>query len=125
LLKNPERYNGKVIRTRAVFRRAGEEIAEFYCPKCLDLRRVYFDISEDYKYRTNPEVRNKLLKERTFNVILTARFQVAGEGKGFGHFSQWHYKFVVSRIERADIIFTGGTAPESLSKRVIRRARCL
>jgi hypothetical protein len=124
LLKHPERYNGKVIHTRAVFRRGGEEIAEFYCPKCADLGRVYFDVDESYESRTKPEIHKIIQKDGFSNVVLTGRFQVANVGEGYGHLGKWHYKFIISRIERADVIPMSADTPELLNKKILRRARC-
>lgn len=124
LLKHPERYNGKVIHTRAVFRRTGEEVAEFYCSKCLYLGKVYFDYDENYESQTQPKVWQTILREGTVNIIMTGRFQVANVGEGFGHLGMWHYKFIVSRIERVNVISNSGSTPEFLSKKIMRRARC-
>src|ERR1044071_4855040 len=90
LLKNPQAYDGRVIRTRAVFSRRGEEVTEFYCPACSESGRVKFDPSdEEYDSCTEPAVREKILNYPTVNVMLTGRFVVAGPGEGFGHMGLW------------------------------------
>lgn len=100
LLKNPQLYNEKVIRTRAVFRRGGEETADFYYPDCLDTGRVALDIDNGYESCTKAKLREKFLKDGIYSVIMTGKFYVAESGMGYGHLSKYRFKFVVSCIEK-------------------------
>jgi hypothetical protein len=100
LLKNPQLYNGKVIRTRAVFRRGGEETADFYCPDCLDTGRVALDIDDRYESCTKAKLREKFRKDGMYSVVMTGKFYVAEPGLGYGHLGKYHFKFVVSCIEK-------------------------
>jgi hypothetical protein len=124
LLKNPQLYSGRVIRTSAIFRRGGEEIAEFYCPSCLESGRVYLDIDEGYETCTKPANAEKIRSFNTVDVTLTGRFVVAGPGVGFGHLGQWRQKLIVSCVEKASVISKYELSPDHLPGKVRRRATC-
>ena len=124
LLKNPQAYSGKVIRTRAVFSRRGEEVTEFYCPGYLESGWVDFDLDEGYDTCTKPAADERITRHPTVGVVLTGRFVMAGPGEGFGHMGQWRYKLVVGCVEKADVISKHELAPDRLPPQVRRRASC-
>jgi hypothetical protein len=125
LLKNPRLYEGKLVRTDAAFRRYGEEVVEFFCPDCLKEGRVDFDIDQEaYESCTKPRVREKIQRGPVLSVSMTGKLYVAKAGEGFGHFGQYRYKFLVSCVERADVVFKFESSPDELPKNVLRRIHC-
>lgn len=125
LLKNPKLYEGKVVHTSAAFRRSGEHVSELYCPDCPGGGPVDFaGDDEAYESCTRPELRRKIQNDITLRLNITGRLYVAEEGRGFGHFGLYHYRFLVSCVHKADVVFKSGREPDQLPRKVLRRLHC-
>jgi len=113
LLNEPKRFDGRVVRIRAIFVRGGEENSELYCSKCLEPLGVYADFDESFRSQTS----NKLLKvfdqhaDVTLAVTLVGKF-VAQPG---GHLGAYKSQFRIMRAERVTQLPYSGRAPAALS----------
>ena|SRR2546421_3159952 len=122
LLKNPLLYDQKMVRTKAIFRRAGEEGAELYCIDCLDVGKVWPDFDESFDSNTKPKIAKNLERERTVSVVVVGKFY--GTGNGYGHLNQYKFKFLIMRMEKADIVLNESPIPERVPKKALSKVRC-
>ena len=122
LIRNPEKYDGKVVRTNATYR-FGFEWAEFYCLDCWDgEHRTWVDY-EDELCPKSKKIKGNDLRGRTVNVQVVGKFYGAGR-MGYGHMNAYQYKFVVSCVESAKTIWNDSFVPSSLPADVAKKASC-
>jgi hypothetical protein len=122
LLKNPMLYEGKQVRTKAVYRHGGEELAELYCAECLAAGRVSADFDQSFDPNNPAKIVTDIERERTVSLIIVGKFY-SGD-KRYGHLNQYRSKFVMSRIEKAKVLLNSITDPTKLPKRTLARFRC-
>lgn len=125
LIRNPELYDQKLVRVQAVYR-YGYEWSELYCPDCLTEGRTWVDFDEPSETCTKPEVARNIsdngFKGRTVNVVIVGKFY--GSGGGYGHLNAYKFKFLVSCVERAEIILNDSPLPNAIPKKLLNRATC-
>lgn len=114
LLRNPEAYDQKVVRTRAIYRYGGEDLSNLYCPQCLSvgsMRPTFADAA-----CTKPSVAEKLSVQKhsdgTVRVVIVGQFD--------GSLSN----IVIQCVERADYITKDSHLPDRLSPKDRKRVRC-
>ncbi len=83
LIRNAERYNGKLVRVSAIYR-YGFEWSELYCLECVNEAKTWVDFDESFASSTKSGVRKKIgdhgLKGRTVRVTMIGRFELGGYG---------------------------------------------
>jgi hypothetical protein len=121
LLNEPKRFDGKIVRIRAIFVRGGEEGSELYCPKCLEPFGVYADFDKTFRSQTSP----KLLRIFDQRNDLTLSVTVVGKfiAQPSGHLGAYQSQFLIMRAERVIQLPYAGRAPATLSSDSIRRLR--
>jgi hypothetical protein len=102
LLRNPEKYNGKVVTVRATWR-YGYEWSQFYCLDCLDKGKAWLDTSnemDDASIRT--------LKRTPGSGIVNLTVEgVFMSGGTFGHLNGYPYQLVAHRVSNLAIVVRG------------------
>ena len=116
LVRNPEKYDGQIVRTQALLY-YGFEASVLYLPACdkFDTWASY-DRSYDAKVKESKKLYKILTKgnDRDYNVadiVIVGRFdgkkQVAFKIKdktyymGYGHMNMFDYQFTIMRVEMA------------------------
>ena len=124
LIRNPERYKGKLVRVSAVYR-YGFERSELYCLECTTEGKTWVDFGESFSTSTKNNVRKKLgdngFKGRTVLVTMGGKFEAGG---GYGHMGAYRFKLVVDRVERANVLLNDSPLPNALPKKVLSRIHC-
>lgn len=121
LVRDPARYDGKVVRTSAIVA-VGFEVAIVYDPKCGETeKRAWYDFDMS---SYNPEEKGwKALRQLLFpeskeqkgryggraRATMIGRFD-ASDKNGYGHLNQYHFQFTIKRVERAEAV--PGDVPE-------------
>jgi len=124
LLKEPQCYDGKFIRTYG-FYRYGFEISELYCLDCKSSGLIWFD-SESYfaayKRCTSKENQKRLDSEngRTVGVAVLG---VVRTGGGFGHLNGSQHQFSVICIDEVKVFANDYAIPQYLSAKTLREMR--
>jgi len=123
LVRNAERYNGKLIRVSAIYR-YGFEWSELYCLECVSEARTWVDVDESFASSTKSGVRKKIgdhgFKGRTVRVIMVGRFDVGG----YGHMGAYRSRLLVSRLEKADVVLNESPVPNALPKKLLKKVHC-
>ena len=123
LVRNAERYNGKLIRVSAIYR-YGFEWSELYCLECGNEAKTWVDFDESFASSTKSGVRKKIgdhgFKGRTVRVIMVGRFDVGG----YGHMGAYRSRLLVSRLEKADVVLNDSTPPSALPKKLLNKVHC-
>ena len=123
LLDNPTMYNQKVVRTRAVFSRGGEDFAALYCPTCHSTgRMVWPEFDDSFDTSTRSDVRKKFAKN--FDVTLSATIVGKLINEPGGRVGAYRYQFLIMSAERAEKISTVMGLPDRLPEKARRRIRC-
>lgn len=114
LLRNPQVYDQKVVRTRAIYRYGGEDLSNLYCPHCLNagsMRPTFADSG-----CTKPSVEAKLSVQKhsdgTVRVVIVGQFD--------GRLSN----IVIRCVERADYLTKDSHLPDRLSPKDRKRVHC-
>ena len=115
LVRDPARYDGKVVHTEAIVA-VGFEVGIIYDPKCGDSeKRVWYDF--DMSTYNENEKGWKALRQLLFpkseeqhgrytgraKATMIGRFD-ASDKNGYGHLNQYHFKFTIKRVERAEAV---------------------
>jgi hypothetical protein len=123
LVRNAERYNGRVVRVSAIYR-YGFEWSELYCLECVNEAPTCIDFDESFVSSTKKSVRKKIgdhgFKGRTVKVIMVGRFGMGG----CGQMGASRFRLLVSRLEKADILLNESPSPNALSKEELSRIHC-
>lgn len=122
VLKNPQNFDQKSIRIKAIYR-YGFEWSELYCLDCRDKGLVWLDFEDSFDSLTKSKVRKNIKwseKGRTVNIIAIGKFYTNGK---FGHLGGYPYKFVAEYIESAEVILKD--SPVVLPGEVRQKATCL
>lgn len=125
LIRNPELYDQKTVRVRAIYR-YGSEWSELYCLECLNAGQTWVDFDNSFKSRTPSSVVRKLgdngFKGRTVSIVAVGKFY--GSSGGYGHMNGYRFKFEVNSVENAEIILSDSPVPSALPKKALRRMHC-
>jgi hypothetical protein len=126
LIRNPELYDQKVIRVKAIYR-YGYEWSELYCGDCLKEGQTWVDFDESFESCTKPDVAKKLgdngFKGRTVSVVMIGKFH--GSGGGYGHMNAYRFRLLVSCVEQAKIILNDSPVPTAIPKSLLSSSTCL
>lgn len=124
LVRNPERYDQKLVRVSAVYR-YGYEWSELYCLECATEAKTWIDFDESFSSSTKASIRKKLgdngFKGRTVLVTMVGKFDAGG---GYGHMGAYRFRLLVSQVEKADVILNDSPSPNALPKQVLTRIHC-
>ena len=124
LVRNPERYNQKLVRVSGVYR-YGYEWSELYCLECTTDARTWVDFNEAFSSSTKASIRKKLggngFKGRTVMVTMVGRFDAGG---GYGHMGAYRFRLLVERVEKANVVLNDSPSPNALPKEVLSRIHC-
>ena len=108
LLKNPDEYKDKIIRVNATYRFSSEE-AELFCSDC-DNKGVWVEFTNKYSEESKKKYRKRLkgndLIGKTINVVFVGNLL---SGEGYGHFGVYPFKFMVQRLDYAEVIQKNGS----------------
>ena len=125
LIRNPKRYDDKLIRIRAIYR-YGYEWSQFYCPGCLSEGETWVDFEKSFKSCARSVVSKRIgdngFKGRTVELLVVGKFY--GSDVGYGHMNAYRFKFVVRCVEEAKIILNDSPLPMALPKKLLNRPRC-
>jgi hypothetical protein len=120
LIHNPERYNGKTVRTNVTYR-FGFEWAEFYCLDCWDMdHRTWVEYEHDLCAKSK-KIKDNDFRGRTVNLQVVGKFYGAGR---YGHMGAYQFKFVVDCVESAKTIWDNSFVPSSLPPDIAKKASC-
>jgi hypothetical protein len=124
LIRNPERYKGKLVRVSAIYR-YGYEWSELYCLECMNEGRTWVEFDETFVSSTKASIRKKIgengFKGRTVRVVMVGRFDSGG---AYGHMGAYRFGLLVDRLEKADVILNDSPSPNALPKAVLSRIHC-
>ena len=123
LLGNPQSYDQKLVRTRAIFRYGGEDTSELYCPDCSGVgwgwvRPVFGD---SYESCTKREVAKKLSRQEHSSG--TVRVTIVGKFFG-GQKDERSFQFQIHCVEQAEYITKDYHARKNLPAKLRERVRC-
>jgi hypothetical protein len=114
LLRNPQAYDQKLVRTRAIYRYGGEDLSSLYCPDCVNvgsMRPTFADAT-----CTKPSVGEKLSIQKhsdgTVRIVIVGQFD--------GKLSN----IVIQCVERADFLTKDSHLPDRMSPKDRKRVRC-
>lgn len=114
LIENPNLYEGKEIRTVAIYAYGGEDFIVLYCPQCYKAGTLEPFFTDLYETRTKPKIAKKLSRENhssgTVKVIITGKVQ--------------KYGFYIDYVEKADYISREFYFPDRLSPKSLEKANC-
>lgn len=120
--QNPQLYKQRVVRTKAIFRRAREDSMSLECLDCPGPKAMRVRFDESFDSRTKPSVLKKfdVSPDITLSVVLVGKFDYstdkAGELVGFN--------FLMMAAERAEVLSRTGQSPSKLPRRTKQRIRC-
>ena len=115
LVGDPNRYDGKVVRTQAVVA-VGFEVGIVYDPKCGDReKRAWYDF--DHATYQPDEKGWKALRALLFpeskegsghyrgraRATMVGRFDASAKN-GYGHLNQYRFLFTIMRVEKAEAV---------------------
>ena len=112
LVGNPNRYDGKVVRTEAIVA-VGFEVGIVYDPKCGDReKRAWYDFDQS-TYQPQEKgwqsLRSFLFPESKqgsghyrgrARAIMVGRFNASAKA-GYGHLNGYHFLFTIMHVEKA------------------------
>lgn len=115
LVGDPNRYDGKVVRTQAVVA-VGFEVGIVYDPKCGDReKRAWYDFDQA-TYQPDEKgwkaLRGLLFPESKegsghyrgrARATMVGRFDASAKN-GYGHLNQYHFLFTIMRVEKAEAV---------------------
>lgn len=106
LIKSPDYYDGKILRTEAIIV-SGHENQFIYDPTCYDRKvPVTFDAADLEVFKTIDGLLERTERRGPFSrlkVTITARFQVDKE-HGFGHLGSIKYRLLIIEVERSEAV---------------------
>jgi len=114
LVRNPEKYDRKQVRTQATYR-YGFEWSELYCLDCLKEGNVWVEFESSFKACTKSSIARNVgdngFVGRTVNLIVVGTFYSGGN---YGHMGEYRFKFVVNCLERAEVVINDSPLPDKL-----------
>jgi hypothetical protein len=121
LLKEPECYEGKFIRTYGFFR-LGDEISELYCLDCESSGMIWLDFEEFHPAPTRCRAKGSAtdMFGKTVGIAALGVFHTGG---GFGHLNASRHKFSVICFDEATVLSKVWSNPQSLPERTLREMR--
>jgi hypothetical protein len=121
LLADPQAYDQKLVRTRALFRYGGEDTIDLYCPDCTGQSWGWVNPIFDDSSCTKRSVAEKLSLEKhsggTVRITFIGKFFVRKKGEK-------SYQIYVQCVEKADYITKEYRLPEALPAKTRKRVRC-
>jgi hypothetical protein len=114
LITNPDSYEGKTVRTIAIYAYGGEDFTVLYCPQCYTkgTLRPYF--SDLFETKTKAKIANKLSRQKqsggTVKIVFVGKFHT--------------HSFAIEYIETAKYISKEFNFPDRLSKKTKRKIKC-
>src|SRR6266550_7222729 len=111
VLADPQLYDDKIIRIRAVFTRGGEDWVAIYCPGCsTDKNLLKPDYDDSFDRLTPPSIRRRFgYSDVTLAVTLIGKLDAK------------YLHFQIIRAERADLLSKTQSSPWRLPKVLKRR----
>ena len=115
LVRNPEKYDGKVLSVRATYR-YGFEWQQFYCLDCLDRGKAWLEIPSDLDNTSEKALRRAPKGAGIVNLTVEGVFVSGGR---FGHMNGYPYKFVVHKVRDVAVVLKGmkGLAEEEKAEK--------
>ena len=110
LIRNPDTYSGKLVRTSAVYR-FGFEWQEFYCLDCFELERrtwVEFDTDESSCAK---RVSRRLTRAWAGTLSMTVVGEFQSSNGHYCHENGYRYQFMVKCVEAQKLLTTSGFFP--------------
>lgn len=116
LVNNPAQFNGKLVRTQAIFYADAENevLYDLMCEDERSLTWVSYDASYVYSDKNVKKRFEDLLcltspcPSGKVNTVVVGRFEGPSE-KGYGHLNGYRYQFVIMRMEQAEPIVSSMT----------------
>jgi hypothetical protein len=121
LIHNPQKYDQKTVRVRAIYR-YGYEWSELYCPNYIDQnRRTWVNpksLDEScIKAKVANQLKDSSFKGRTLRVVMVGKFH--GSGGSYGHLNAYQFQFDARCIEEAKTLLKDSRLPTSMSKKLL------
>jgi hypothetical protein len=102
LLKNPEKYDEKVVRVKGIYRNFFE-LSELYCPDCYDEnKRVWIESTEIRDECLSSRETKRLRKGKTLLVVFVGKFQASQSS--YGHLNAYKFQIDVTCVEKSKIL---------------------
>jgi hypothetical protein len=121
LLKEPQCYEGKFIRTYGFFR-LGDEISELYCLDCELSGMIWLDFEDFHPAPVHCRAKGSA-SDMFGKTIGIAALGVFHTGGGFGHLNASRHKFSVICVEEATVLSKDWSNPQSLPEKTLREMR--
>jgi hypothetical protein len=126
LIHNPQKYDQKTVRVRAIYR-YGYEWSELYCPNCVDqYRRTWVNPKSLDESCTKAKVAKQLkdsnFKGRTLRVLMVGKFN--GSGGSYGHLNGYQFQFDARCIEEAITLLKDSPLPIEMPKKLLDKISC-
>lgn len=103
LLRQPEKYNGKVVKVRATYRYAFES-SQLYCLDCSDKGKAWLNIPTDLDDLTEKLVEKMPKGAGIVNLTVEGVFEF---GSTYGHLNGYRYQIRAQRIRDIAVIQKG------------------
>ncbi len=102
LMKNPEKYDGKVIRVKGIYRNFFE-LSELFCPECYDsLKRIWVESTEMTDKCIKSKETKRLEKARTLFVVFVGKFQASESS--YGHSNGYRFQLDLKCVEKSKVL---------------------
>jgi hypothetical protein len=103
VLRNPEKYKGKVVRVRATYR-SGFEWSYLYCLDCRDRGRVWLDFSWDLDKASQKALKRAHKHDGLCNLTVEGTLASGGH---YGHMGAYQYEFTANRVSDVMVVSKG------------------
>lgn len=110
LVNNPEKYDGKEVTVRAIYR-YGFEWQEIFCLECRKVGKTWLEFDDDAAAQYKAALKKFPKHQGTVNAVITGIFQSSKGPFGDGGY---RFRFVVKGINSVEVITKSGWDPEHL-----------
>jgi hypothetical protein len=103
LLRNPDKYDGQLVKVRATFR-YGFEWQQLYCLDCLDKGKAWLHLPIDLDDKSEKASKKMPKGAGIVNLTVVGIFHF---GKSYGHLNGYRYELIAQEIGDVAVIQKG------------------
>lgn len=102
LIKNPQKYDRKIVRVRGIYR-SSFELSELFCPECYQKdRRIWIASRALSEKCLKSKERRRLDKARTLVVVFVGEFQ--SSERTYGHSNGYRFQIDLMCVEESRVL---------------------
>lgn len=114
LITDPDSYEGKTVRTTAIYAYGGEDFTALYCPECYTIGTFRPHFTDFFEKNVKTKIANKLSRQKQSSGSVRIIFVGKFHGRTFS----------IDSIETATYISKEFYFPDKLSTKTKCRAKC-